>query len=193
MSKREKRIENRYTLRKYSKIDTNNDNRQQFFIIDDIVYFELKGRAKKNDILAMVSINKWPHVSKYDWYLGKNGYPCCYQLGKIQLHRFVYTYIFDQYPPTTMYVDHIDRNKLNNVDSNLRLATPQENSFNRTTNSNEKGVKKISDDNYTATIVKNGIRHEIKNIPTKSQAVEMYNIMAEELFGSFAAPNNIGS
>ncbi|XWV24680.1 mg680 protein [Tupanvirus deep ocean] len=163
----------------------------EYFVMDDVVYFELKGRAKKEGIFAMVSLNKWPYVSKYDWYLGKNGYPCCYELGKIQLHRFVYTYIFGQYPPSNLYVDHIDRNKLNNTDDNLRLATPQENSFNKSTESNKKGVKKISDGNYSATIVKDGTRHEIKNIPTENQAAEIYNLMAEELFGTFAAFNKV--
>ena len=139
----------------------------------------------------MVSMNKWPEVSRYQWYLGKAGYPMCYELGKMQLHRFVYTYIFGQYPPSNLYVDHIDRNKLNNTDENLRLATPQENSFNKSSKSNTKGVKKISDDNFTASITKNGIKHEIKNIPTEKQAAEIYNMMAEELFGEFAAFNKI--
>jgi len=160
-----------------------------FFIIDDIVYFALKGRGK-ND-LVMVSANKWPFVSQYEWYLGKTGYPLCYKLGKMQLHRFIFTYILGQYPPSNLYVDHIDRNKLNNTDNNLRLATPQENSFNKSTDTNTKGVKKISNGNYTTSIMKNGVKHEIKNIPTETQAAQIYNMMAEELFGSFAAFNKI--
>ena len=164
---------------------------QDFYIMDGVVYFELKGRGKIEGTFAMVSMDKWPVVSKYEWYLGKTGYPLCYTLGKMQLHRLVYGLILGQHPPSDLYVDHIDRNKLNNTDNNLRLATPQENSFNKSTETNTKGVKKISDNNYTTTIVKNGVRHEIKNIPSEIQAAEMYNIMAEELFGSFAAPNQI--
>ena len=61
-----------------------------FFIIDDVVYFLLKGRGKKEGIYAMISENKWPLVSKYEWYLGKTGYPFCYSLRKIQLHRFIF-------------------------------------------------------------------------------------------------------
>lgn len=163
-----------------------------YYIMDDVVYFALKGRAAQDNLFAMISSNKWPYVSKYNWYLGKTGYPTCYELGMVQLHRFVYTITFGQQIPSIFFVDHIDRNKLNNTDPNLRLATPQENSFNKSTTSNKKGVKKISDGNYTASIVKNGTRHEIKNIPTEQQAAEVYNLMAEELFGNFAAPNIIG-
>jgi hypothetical protein len=176
---------------KITKVKKNKNKFYNFFVMDDIVYFELKGRKEKDGIYAMVSADKWLLVSRYDWYLGKSGYPLCYQLGKMSLHRFVFTYMFGQYPPANLYVDHIDHNKLNNTDANLRLATPQENSFNKSTKSNKKGVRKNSDGNYTSTIVKNGIRHEIKNIPTEIQAAEIYNIMAEELFGHFAAPNKI--
>lgn len=167
------------------------NNEQEFFIIDDVVYFSLKGRGKIEGIYAMVSLDKWNYVSKYDWYLGKSGYPQCYTLGKMQLHRFVFYHILGEYPPSNLYIDHIDRNKLNNTNVNLRLATPQENSFNKSTESNKKGVRKISKNNYTASITKNGIKHQIKNIPSEKQAAEIYNLMAEELFGSFAALNKV--
>lgn len=172
-------------------LDTNNPCPVDYYIMDDIVYFVLKGRGKIEGMYAMVSANKWDKVSKYDWYLGKSGYAMCYKLGKMQLHRFIYTHILGESPPTNFFIDHIDRNKLNNTDNNLRLATPQENSFNKSTKSNKKGVKKISANNFTANITKDGIRREIKNIPSEKQAAEIYNMMAEELFGSFAAPNKV--
>jgi hypothetical protein len=178
-------------MNKTKKTSNTKKNEQEFFIVDDIVYFELQGRGKSEGIITMVSLDKWQHVSKYKWYLGKSGYPMSYELGKMQLHRFVFTYILGQYPPSNLYVDHIDRNKLNNTNENLRLATPQENSFNKSTQTNKKGVRKISENNYTATIVKNGVRHEIKNISTEKEAAEIYNAMAEELFGTFAAYNKI--
>jgi hypothetical protein len=159
------------------------------FIDDGVVYFELKGRGTTDGVKAMVSQNKWASVSKYAWYFAKNGYVICYELGKMSLHRFVYTLILKERPPKGFCIDHIDRNPLNNTDNNLRLATPQENSFNKSTSTNMKGVKKISEGNYTASIVKDGQKHEIKNIPTPERAAEVYNMMAEELFGTFAAKN----
>lgn len=163
----------------------------EHFIIDDVVYFGLRGRAVKDGINAMVSLNKWPMVQQYQWYLGKAGYPLCYDLGALQLHRFVYTFVLGEEPPTGFCVDHIDHNKLNNTDFNLRLATPQQNAWNKSTSSNTKGVKKVSEGNYTATVVRDGVKHEIKGIATEQQAAETYNLMAEELFGSFAALNQV--
>lgn len=157
----------------------------------DVIYFALKGRAKKEGLFASVSMNKWDLVKKYEWYLGKSGYPVCYTLHKMQLHRFIFQSIYEGSIPSNIFVDHIDRNKLNNTDENLRLATPQENSFNKTTKSNTKGVRKISDNNYTASITKNGTKHEIKNIETAEEAANIYNMMAEELFGEFSAFNRI--
>lgn len=162
-------------------------------IIDDVVYFMPKGRGQIEGIYAMVSLSKWPLVSQYEWYLGKTGYLFCYKLNKMQLHRFIFTHILGQPLPSDLYVDHIDRNKLNNTDGNLRLATPQENSFNKSTDHNLKGVKKISNKNYSAIITKDGIRREIKNIKTEKQAAEIYNYMAEELFRDFASFNKIKS
>lgn len=162
--------------------------KHNFYILDDVLYLELKGRAKGT--YAMISPDKWHLVSKYDWYLSKSGYPTSYQ-PKINLHRLIYTAIFGQYPPSEMHVDHIDRNKLNNTNQNLRLVTPQENSFNKSTKTNKKGVRKISENNYSSVVVKDGIKHEIKNIKSAEEAAEIYNMMSEELFGVFSAPNNV--
>ena len=61
----------------------------------------------------------------------------------------------------------------------------------KTTKTNLKGVKKISENNYVATITKDGVKHEIKNIQTEMEAANCYNLMAEELFGEYAAFNKI--
>lgn len=173
---------------KKKRMKNPDDNEDEIFIFDQIVMFKLKG---SNSAFAIVSLNKWEYVSKYSWYLGKAGYPLCYQLSKMTLHKFVFAYILGQTSTGELFIDHIDRNKLNNVDDNLRLVTPQQNSFNKTTATNLKGVKKISENNYTASITKDGIKHEIKGIETESEAANCYNLMAEELFGEYASMNKI--
>lgn len=173
---------------KTPKAPKSNEILHDFYILDDVVTFKLKGSTSA---YGMVSMNKWIHVSKYNWYLGKMGYPICYELSQMSLHRFVYTYVLGSYPPKGMMVDHIDRNKLNNTDQNLRLATPQENSFNKTTKTNTKGVKKISEDNFSASITKDGKKNVINGFKTERDAAECYNMMAEELFGEFASKNTL--
>jgi hypothetical protein len=70
------------------------------------------------------------YFSQYRWYLHKNGYVTRkgYSDGKrtiIYLHREICK------PPDNLWVDHIDRDKLNNRSCNLRWVTPQENAQNR--------------------------------------------------------------
>lgn len=161
-----------------------------YFQQDDVIYFKLNGRGLVNEIYAIVSVDKWPMVSKHKWYLGKSGYPICYELHKMSLHRFIFHLILGQKPPSNLYIDHIDRNKLNNTNGNLRLATPQENSFNRTTKTNKKGVKK-SGGKYSTTITKDGITYSMDDIETEEEAIKMYNFLAEEFFGDFAAKNDV--
>lgn len=164
------------------------EEKTEYFVFNNTVMFKLLGSTSA---YTYVSTDKWPFVSKYEWYLGKAGYPICYNLNKMTLHRFVFSHMLGFYPPADLYVDHIDRNKLNNTDQNLRVSTAQENSFNKTTKTNLKGVKKISENNYSASITKDGKVHTIKGIKTKSDAANCYNIMAEELFGEYAAKNRI--
>jgi len=155
------------------------------------IFFELMGKNRDTVYYAKVSEDKWNIVSKYKWYLGKKGYPICYELGKISLHRLIYTLIVGRKIKSNIYVDHIDRDKLNNCDYNLRLATPQENSFNKSTSNNRKGVKKISANNYSAFITKDGIKYEMKQLQNEEEAAKMYNILADELFGEYASHNLI--
>jgi hypothetical protein len=168
--------------------------KHEFFEKDNAVHFKLKGRALKDDLYTIVSKEHWPQISKYAWYLGKDGYAICYELNFIHLHTYIMKHLLKYRVPksegkTLLYIDHIDRDKLNNRDDNLRFATPQENAYNKSTKTNSKGVKKISEGNYTVSITKDGVIHQITDIPDRKQAAKIYNMMSEELFGNFAAKN----
>jgi hypothetical protein len=92
-------------------------------------------------------------------------------------------------------IDHINRDRLDNRRENLRICTPLQNSYNRSKPKNSgktfKGVTKVGKKNptYTASITKDGVKHDMKGIPTERQAAEMYDLMAEQLFGEYAAKN----
>ena len=153
------------------------------------------------DKCAKVSINKIDMINKYKWYLGKDSYPFAYISGtRVPLHRFVW-YInygtwtnIDSVTMKKLYVDHINRDKLDATDENLRLATPAENSFNKTSKSilvDPISLKplhhiKLKKSGYEVKLSKNNKSSCINKIKSLEEAKEIYNMMATELFGEFA-------
>ncbi len=154
---------------------------------------------------AKVSLNKKEIVDKYKWYLGKDGYPFAYiNGGRAPLHRFIHYINTDNWNNAfydelsckikKYYVDHVNRDKLDATDGNLRLATPAENSYNKTstntiidpyTNKPLHHIK-LKKSGYEVTINKDGNTNKISKIKTLEEAKEIYNMMATELFGNYA-------
>jgi hypothetical protein len=77
---------------------------------------------------AKVDPEDYNLISRYSWHL-QNGYAVTKSRGKnYRMHRLV----LDQTDPLII-VDHINRDRLDNRRSNLRLYTPIQNANNRTT------------------------------------------------------------
>jgi len=153
---------------------------------------------------AIVSINKINHVTKHKWYLGKDGYPFAYINGaRAPLHRFVWWLntgiwknerVESNGEVTKLYVDHINRDRLDARDENLRLSTPAENSYNKTSKNDiidpitSKPLHhiKLKKSGYSVSLTKDGQISKIDKIASLEEAKEIYNMMASELFGKFA-------
>lgn len=156
--------------------------------------------AKKADDgnIMVISASDYEQVVKFKWYLNSAGYPSTYGThdGKVKFGRpvpFHQLFIGRWFPG--LVVDHINRNKLDNRRENLRICTAVENSYNKSKpkNSNRtyKGVKKVGKKSptYTASITKDGVTNELKGFASEKEAALAYDMMAEELFGEFAAKN----
>jgi hypothetical protein len=107
----------------------------------------------------------------------------------ILMHRFILG-ITD----TNVFVDHIDRNPLNNCRSNLRIANQNQNQHNRRANlvgtsiykgvSKQKNVKK-----YKAQIMAENKLIYIGMFSSEIEAAKAYDEMAKKLHGEFACLN----
>jgi hypothetical protein len=151
------------------------------------------GHAEEKEANVLVSASYYRALKKFKWYLGKDGYPRAYRSvdGKRRggkMHKMLMG------RNKGMVIDHINRNKLDNRIENLRICTPKENSYNTSKPKNSKnkykGVKKQGKTGkWTASITKDKEKREIKNIATEKEAAEIYDMMAEELFGEYAGKN----
>lgn len=142
---------------------------------------------------AIIDIKFIDIINKHKWYIGKNGYPFAYiknstgQTSRVNLHRYVHWLEYNVW--THLYIDHINRNKLDARLCNLREATPAENSYNKTNTNPNHNIKLIKSTNtYEVTISKNNTIHKINNIHFLDDAKEIYKLMSNELYGDFA-PN----
>lgn len=108
----------------------------------------------------------------------------------ILLHRVIL-----DFPEAPYVIDHLDRNILNNLRSNLRIVAPwinQVNSRNRFYNNHYRGVtfhKKAK--KYYASIQLHNKRKHLGTFTTEVEAAKAYNRKAKELFGEFAVLNTV--
>jgi len=182
---------------------------ESFIPDDNIIYLiGLKGKnPESSNKFAKVSYNKKTIVCQHKWYLGKDGYPFAFIKGsRVPLHRYVWylnTNIwYNQYLENgqikKLYIDHANRDKLDATDQNLRLVTPAENSYNKTCKStiidpsNNQPLHhiKLKKSGYEVCVNKEGITNKINKIATIDEAKQIYNLMAYEMFGSFAVLYN---
>lgn len=101
--------------------------------------------------------------------------------------------------------DHINRDRMDNRKSNLRVCSSSENSHNvaldKKNKTGFKGVYKYNDeykgkkyrDRWAATISFNGIRRWVGLFDTPEEAAIAYNKVAKECHGSFAYLNTLAA
>lgn len=119
------------------------------------------------------------HKTAFYWHISVDGrsYPS---------HRLVFLYMTGWFPPDGLEPDHIDRNSLNNVWSNLRLVTRSQNQANtRVYKSNKLGVKGVhrSGSYYRAFISESGKNRSLGYFFRLEDASAAYQRAASRLYG----------
>jgi hypothetical protein len=112
-------------------------------------------------------------------------------------HKFVHRLVFENFGKdwdAKLSVDHIDNNPQNNCIENLRMATNQQQQFNRRVRKNSKlqmkCVEQRSTNCFRARIVIEGKRVLIGHYKTKEEARQAYETKAREIHGQFFCENN---
>ena len=153
-----------------------------------------------NGHFAICDWADWDLVKGLSWYLSTSGraMKCQYAQARIAsgadkritMHRLI------MQPPEGFVVDHINCNGLDNRRANLRLATLQQNAFNRRNHpnatSNFKGVSFESRTGmWRAHIKVDGRKVSLRRHGTEMEAAMAYNLAAKEYFGEYANLNEV--
>lgn len=142
---------------------------------------------------VLISKGDTPLVSKYRWYVDKDNFvksgAVIYE-GYSSIHRLLAGLIKEN----NLTVDHINHNRLDNRRSNIRAATPSENSCNIRKRSNSKALYKgvysvEGSGKYYAQITVRGKCHRLGSFKNPEDAAIAYNFAAIELHGEFASLN----
>lgn len=145
--------------------------------------------------VALIDDADFEKISKYTWCASETTtkgifYAKTYiNLRPVYMHRMLMG-IADR----NIFVDHIDRNTLNNQSNNLRKCTRGQNRCNSATqgtiDSRYRGVTKAGT-RWRSLISINGKQKELGKFNTEMEAAIAYNLAATKQYGEFATLNNI--
>lgn len=140
---------------------------------------------------ALIDHEDFELVSRFKWYFSSLGYVSRSGCKKhFTLHQLIMK------TKKGEYVDHVNRNKLDNRKENLRIVTNQQNSFNRIKSKNNKTGYKGVTYNKNANKFMSYINLNYKQIylglfNDKKEAAQSYNIAAIKYHGKFARINKL--
>lgn len=155
---------------------------------------------KNNHLLLPLGINgkngyaiidkSFKYLSNYNWSKTRQGYARGVVNGDIV---FLHHCIIGKHTNIGMVIDHINRDKLDNRASNLRIVPQSENSYNKIYNYSNKtslyrGVSKVkSCSSWRATIK----GKHIGSFKTETEAAIAYNKMAIKEYSDYAILNEV--
>ncbi len=166
-------------------------NREKWKSIDGFANYEISSCGRVRNATTERILKTRPRKDGYvNIQLSKAG-----KIKTFLMHRLV-ALAFIENPLEKPDVDHIDRNKSNNIIDNLRWSTTSENLMNSSkrafTSSIYKGVCFHGQtDRWRTQIRINGIAKTVGTFRTEKEAAECYNAFAASHFGVRANLNTI--
>lgn len=147
--------------------------------------------------VALVDDNLFEELKLLHWYSHSMGYAVrgIYNPTK-KRNDFEMMQNYIMKPPKGFWVDHINRNRLDNRKENLRICTASQNGQNKEQDRGNSGYRGVSYKNdqkrnkaWRAYIKKNGKQIFIGHFTSPKEAAKAYDKKAKEIFGQFARLN----
>lgn len=152
---------------------------------------------------ALVDYEDFIRFPKFSYSLTQHGYVRAnIYLGKVGgRYKYMYKYLHQLImgkPKKGYVIDHVNRNKLDNRRSNLRICKQSGNAQNKTSTSGYKGVhfskhnsKNSTGKVWVAQITSNYKTTHLGTFRTPEEAAKVYNQAAIELHGEYAVLNTL--
>lgn len=173
--------------RKYGKTLDNNPRStkdpNEIVIYEDCAEIILYNKQCEEVARALIDINDIEKVKQYKWAIHNMGY-VYNTTNDLFLHRLITNC------DNNMVVDHINHNKLDNRESNLRICTQQQNVMNRSVSrDNTNGIAGIywnkKNKKWCARIGLNRKNIYLGSFDTKEEAIEARRQAELEYFGEY--------
>jgi hypothetical protein len=148
-----------------------------------------------NNLVTLVDEEDYELLLNFKWVAYKHRdtyYVMCWTKHRnVKMHRLLLGI-----SNSKIHVDHINHNGLDNRKENLRLATAQQNNWNRrkrsgNVSSKYKGVTKLGASTWRASVYIKSKNVQLGDFPNEKMAALAYNIAALKYFGEFACVNSI--
>ena len=147
---------------------------------------------------AIVDPEDFERLNKHKWYASrtKNTYYACRSIQVARKRTIIHMHREIINPPKPMVVDHINHNGLDNRKANLRPATHQQNTFNRSYTRKKRGSSKYKGVSWTPHVkmwrVRIWLNYKRKSIgycKDELEAAKAYDKAAKKYHGEFASLN----
>lgn len=154
--------------------------REPNLILDCGTHYEMELVNRDSKVIGITKFNKrhLEKVKKYKWHMSKG-----YVINR-KNHQNTYLHRLIANTPDGLFTDHIDHDRLNNLDSNLRVCTYQQN------NRNRKGVKGVTKDRncnrWIAQMSIDNVTRSLGRFKTEEEAIKCRLEAERKIFGKFS-------
>ena len=177
-------------INRHGRLTPELENKPNDYVVKgDIVYINICSKGEM--YVVSIDLEYYDSVKQYNWNIDNDEYVIGYVEGRmVKLHRFITNC------PNDKVVDHIDRNKLNNCKSNLRICDIGDNNKNhpkhKHNKSGYKNIYRVKDKNlWKVSIRANGKEYfKYFNLNDLEQAVAWRNKVLREVHGEYANLND---
>ena len=139
---------------------------------------------------ALVDDENFEWLNQFKWHLSSSGY-AVRKIGPAGKQRNIYMHRIVLKCPNNKETDHINRNRIDNQRTNLRIASRSQNASNRECprSSDYRGIQHRTVNSWRATIRINGKSFSLGHFASSKLAALAYDRAAKKYFGEFARCN----